>query len=100
MAQLRRKAKPGDVYREAARLLESGHEHFPCLAVGLCDSGQWKDYLDPTTLAGRFILTMAPGKREASSTRKASDLYIAHGGTLENRSILALCFMAAIADRP
>ena len=90
--------KASEVYRKAAKMLEAGREHFPCWAVGRCAGGNVENYRNPRTLAGRFILTMAPGKTEASTPEAASDSYISQDGTEgEEHSILALCFMAAIA---
>ena len=86
---------PSEVYAAAAKMLEDKRQDFPCIAVGLVATGQGADWYDPKTLAGKFILTMAPGKRQATNTSEASDRYLNHGGL--GHSVLALCFMAAIA---
>ena len=85
-----------EVYVKAAKMLEDGHQRYPCVAVGLVTNNNAGAWIQRDTLAGRFILTMAPGKRERRTTREASHAYIFANGLYDGHSILALCFMAAI----
>ena len=89
--------EPSQVYAAAARRLEDqvGSE-YPCIEVGRLSGGILGNWYIPSTLAGQFILAMAPGRRQARDCVKASKAYIEQGGLDDGHSILALCFMAAI----
>ena len=93
--------KASKIYRAAAKLVEEGKEKFPCLAVRACDPkyGGWQGNCE---LAAEFIITMSPGKMKPKTGEAASDRYLnrIHCGSEQgiNHNVLALCFMAAIAE--
>ena len=90
--------EPREVYLRAAELVAAGKHTFPCTAVYSADP-QHMNWHREDSLTRQFILTMAPSVTGFHTPQAASSAYLLklwHG--LKDHSVLALCFMAAIAE--
>lgn len=103
MTHAQRRRRTAAIYRKAARLIETGERGLSCCAVMHAKHGdhRWVEvnaYTDAACIKYGSIMSKDEGGRVTSwQFTEAEDEGCGNGQDLR---ILALCFMAAITERP